>query len=216
MIKNLRDPISSLTHIVGAIAALFGGVLLLILGWGDTVRVLVLLLYAVSLVLMLTASSIYHAVKASPQVILGLRKFDHCAIYLQIAGTYTPICYQYLSGTWRWGILSVIWIMAVAGIIIKLFIINAPRWVTAGIYLIMGWLAIFAIQEILRTLPVEALGWLIAGGLFYTVGAVIYITKKPNPFPKVFGFHEIWHIFVLLGAFSHFILVILYVANLHT
>ena len=211
-IQKLRDPVSALTHIIGAVLALLGSILLIVLGWGDTIRVLVLSLYGVSLVLMFTSSGLYHAVKAGPQVILGLRKLDHCAIYLQIAGTYTPICYQYLNGGWRWGILSVIWIMAIAGITVKLFIIKAPRWVTAGIYLVMGWLAIFAIQEILQTLPAGALVWLISGGLFYTVGAVIYITKKPDPYPMRFGFHEIWHIFVLLGAFSHFILVLFYIA----
>lgn len=211
-IKNLRDPVSALTHIIGAILAFIGSLFLIFLGWGDTTRVLVLALYGVSLVLMLTSSGLYHAVKAGPEVILGLRKLDHCAIYLQIAGTYTPICYQYLDGAWRWSILGIIWIMAITGIIVKLFIIKAPRWVTAGIYLIMGWLAIFAIQEIMRTLPASALVWLISGGLFYTIGAIVYIAKKPDPYPMQFGFHEIWHIFVLLGAFSHFFLVLMFIA----
>ncbi len=210
--KILRDPVSSITHIVGALASVIGLGVMLFFSLGGLARNLVLVVYGVSLILMFSASAIYHAVLAKPQVILLLRKFDHTAIYLQIAGTYTAVCYQYLSGGWRFGILFTIWLMAVAGIIVKFFFINAPRWVSAGIYLIMGWTALVAIRQILSAMPAVALAWLLAGGILYTVGAVVYITKKPDPWPKVFGFHEIWHIFVLLGAFAHFILVAFFVA----
>jgi hemolysin III len=102
--------------------------------------------------------------------------------------------------------------MALIGILVKLFVINAPRWVTAGIYLIMGWLAVFGLKEMLTTMPAGALIWLLMGGFFYSVGAVIYITRKMDFFPGVFGFHEVWHIFVVLGCLSHFILIARYIA----
>jgi hemolysin III len=161
---------------------------------------------------MFSASATYHLVQAGPKVLLWLRKLDHSAIYLLIAGTYTPICLYYFSGFWRMGLLIVIWALAFLGIAVKLLIIRAPRWVTAGVYLVMGWLALAGMGEILRSLPAGALIWLLLGGLFFTGGAVIYILKKPDLFPGVFGFHEVWHIFVILGALSHFVLVAAYVA----
>jgi hemolysin III len=168
--------------------------------------------YGISVILLFSASATYHLVKANPQVIQRLRKIDHSAIYLLIAGSYTPICLYFFEGFWRWGLLGIIWSMALIGIIVKVFVINAPRWVSAGIYLVMGWLSIMAVQEMLRAMPVGALVWLVLGGLFYTVGAVIYITKKMDFYPGVFGFHEVWHIFVILGSFSHFIVIAVYIA----
>jgi hemolysin III len=143
-----------------------------------------------------------------------LRKLDHLAIYLLIAGTYTPICLFYLPGAWRTALLATIWVLAAAGMAVKLFIIKAPRWITAGVYLVMGWLGVVAIGEVLGHAPVGMLLWLLAGGLFFSVGAAIYITKRPDPYPGRFGFHEIWHIFVVLGAFSHFVIMAAYIAPL--
>jgi hemolysin III len=156
---------------------------------------------------MFAASAAYHLALAGDRVLLMLRKLDHSAIYLLIAGTYTPICLLFFRGFWREGLLAIIWGMALTGIIVKMFIIRAPRWVSAGIYLVMGWLCVMGFREILATLPAGALGWLLAGGLFYTIGAVVYITKKMDLLPGLFGFHEVWHIFVILGALSHYLLV---------
>jgi hemolysin III len=212
MNKKFRDPVSGLTHLAAAIAAFFGLLALLYAGRGSLEKEISFLIYGLSLILMLSASAAYHLANAEPNVILTLRKMDHSAIYLLIAGSYTPICMFFFTGFWHWGLLTIIWIMALTGIGIKLFVIHAPRWITAGVYLLMGWLCIMAIQEMLRTMPAQAIGWLIAGGLFYTFGALIYILKKPDFFPGVFGFHEIWHIFVILGAFSHFILIAAFIA----
>lgn len=132
-----------------------------------------------------------------------MRKLDHSAIYLLIAGTYTPICLTFFTGFWRGGMLAIIWSLALIGIVVKIFVIHAPRWLTAGIYLLMGWLSIAAIRQILAALPAGGLFWPVLGGLFFTVGALIYVLKKPDPWPGVFGFHEIWHIFVILGVLSH-------------
>ena len=209
---HLRDPISSLTHLGGAAAALVGVVILLLVGWGTTGKVISLAIYGASLVLMFASSGIYHMVKARPKVIEILRKVDHSAIYLLIAGTYTPLCFNEFSGFWRWGMLAIIWSLALVGIGFKVFIINAPRWLTAGIYLGMGWLGVGAIGEMLAVVPAGALAWLLAGGIAYSLGAVIYITKKLDFVPGVFGFHEVWHIFVILGALAHFIGILVYVA----
>ncbi|MBI9049699.1 MAG: hemolysin III family protein [Anaerolineaceae bacterium] len=210
MINKLRQPISGLSHLLGAVLAFIGLIVLIIKGWGDTTRVISYLIYGISLILMFSASAIYHLTSLSEKGQLLLRKMDHLSIYLLIAGTYTPICLLFFSGFWRTGLLIIIWSMALIGIIVKLFVINAPRWVTAGIYLIMGWLCIMAVGEMLRTMSPAAIAWLLIGGVLYSVGAIIYITKKLDFIPGIFGFHEIWHIFVLLAAASHWLMIAMF------
>ncbi|MEW5868586.1 MAG: hemolysin III family protein [Chloroflexota bacterium] len=210
--SSLRDPVSGLTHFFAAFVALGGLVALLVVGWGPPGKTLSLAIYGVSLVTMFATSAAYHMVKARPAVVEILRKVDHSAIYLLIAGAYTPYCINMFSGFWKWGMMAIIWSLALIGIGVKIFIIKTPRWLTAGVYLVMGWLSLAAIGEFLTALPVAAIVWLAAGGVFYTVGAVIYITKKLDFFPGKFGFHEVWHIFVILGALAHFIGVLVYIA----
>lgn len=213
MFRKFREPVNGLTHLVAAVAAAGGLALLLYLARHDGAKAAALALYGITLVLMFSASAAYHLAAAGPRGLLFLRKLDHSAIYLLIAGSYTPLCLHFFTGFWRSGMLAVIWALALIGIGVKIFVIRAPRWVTAGIYLLMGWLALAGIREIVATLPAGALTWLLLGGLFYTAGAVIYMLKAPNPWPGVFGFHEIWHLFVILGAFSHFVLMAAYVAR---
>ncbi|HUV15761.1 MAG TPA: hemolysin III family protein [Pelolinea sp.] len=204
---KIREPFSAISHFFGAAAAFLCIYLLLAQGSVTPVKSISLLIYGVCLFAMFCASGVYHAVTADPGTIEVLRKIDHSAIYLLIAGTYTPFCVVVFSGFWQCGLLAMIWSLALAGIAVKSFIIRMPRWITAGIYVIMGWLSLFAARELYLRLTTNTLGWLVAGGIFYTIGAVIYITKKGNPFPGIFGFHEIWHIFVLLGAAAHFMAV---------
>jgi len=205
--EKFRDPVSGLTHLGAAAAALIGSGLLVLQNLHDSARWLPLLVYGICVVGLFSASATYHLVKTGPEATRRLRKWDHAAIYLLIAGTYTPLCLHFFTGFWREGLLAVIWGMALVGIVVKLFVINAPRWVTAGTYLVMGWMAVLAAGEMLRSMPAAAILWLALGGLFYTVGAVIYITKKMDFYPGVFGFHEVWHIFVILGALCHFVLI---------
>jgi hemolysin III len=207
MYAKLRDPISGLTHFAGIIGALTGLVVLLVLSDRHLPTLISLVVYGASLVLMFTASTVYHSVRAAPGVIHVLRKIDHAAIYVLIAGTYTPFCINAFEGFWRWGFLSIIWGLALVGILVKVFFMRAPRWITAGVYVIMGWLCMFAIQEMLASLTTGTIAWLATGGIVYTLGAVIYITRKLDFKPGVFGFHEVWHLFVLLGAATHFIAV---------
>ena len=212
MVPGLREPVNGLTHLFAAFAASLGLVALVYLAKDNPAKLASLIIYGSTLVLMFSASAAYHLIRAGPRITLLLRKLDHSAIYLLIAGTYTPICLQYFTGFWRLGFLAVIWSLGLAGIAAKFVVIRAPRWITAGIYLLMGWLSVAAVGEIMAAMPAGALAWLLAGGVFYTGGAVIYILKKPDPVPGAFGFHEIWHIFVILGTFSHLALMLAYIA----
>ena len=212
MLKKLREPVNGLTHFFAAIMAAVGLVVLLILGWHNLVKAISLSIYGVSLILLFAASATYHLVVAGPKIIAILRKLDHAAIYLLIAGSYTPMCAIMFTGFWKWGLLAIVWSLALIGIVIKMFIMNAPRWVSAGIYLAMGWMCIAAINEMIRVLPAGALAWLMIGGVIYTLGAIVYATKKMDFFPGKFGFHEVWHIFVILGALAHFISIAVYIA----
>ena len=207
MLKKLREPVNSLTHWAGAILALAGLVALLIVGWGMPLKVVSLVIYGVSLIFLFSASATYHMVQVKDKALEIFRKVDHAAIYFLIAGTYTPFCINAFTGFWKWGMLTIIWSLALIGIVVKIFIIRAPRWLNAGIYVVMGWLCIGAAGQMLTALPAWVLTWLIIGGVTYTLGAVVYSTKMFNFVPGVFGFHEVWHIFVLLAAAAHFVAV---------
>jgi len=207
MLKKLREPVNSLTHWTGAILALAGLIALLIVGWGAPLKVASLIIYGVSLIFLFSASATYHMVQVKDKALEIFRKIDHAAIYCLIAGTYTPFCINAFTGFWKWGMLTIIWSLAIIGIVIKVFIIRSPRWLNAGIYVAMGWLCVGASGQLLAALPAWVLTWLIIGGVTYTLGAVVYSTKMFNFVPGVFGFHEVWHIFVLLAAAAHFVAV---------
>lgn len=208
MFKKLREPVNSLTHWGGAILAVIGLIALLIVGWSTPAKLISLVVYGVSLIFLFSASATYHMVQVKDKALEIFRKIDHSAIYVLIAGTYTPFCVNALTGFWKWGMLTVIWSLAVIGIVVKIFYIRAPRWLNAGIYIVMGWLVLAVIGQIVANLSPWVLTWLIVGGVTYTLGAVVYMTKMFNFKPGVFGFHEVWHIFVLLAALFHFIAVL--------
>ena len=212
MLNRLREPVNGLTHYFAAILAVVGLAVLDVISRNDWPKQLSFVVYGASLTLLLLASAAYHLIKGSPQRIQFLRKLDHTAIYFLIAGTYTPICFNMFTGFWRWGLLSIIWAIALAGSGFKIAFIKTPRLLTAGVYVIMGWLAVMGVNEIIRVFPVAAIIWLAAGGLFFTVGAVVYVTKMFNFAPGVFGFHEVWHLFVIGGCACHFMVMLLYVA----
>lgn len=209
---KFREPFSGLSHLAAAAAAAAGLAGLLVFGRMDALTTASVVLYGVSLILMFSASAAYHLVSARASVTLLLRRLDHSAIYLLIAGTYTPICLFFFSGFWKWGLLGVVWAIGLAGVAVKLFVIHSRRWVNAGIYLLMGWLGIAAIREMVTAMPAGALAWLAAGGLFFTVGALVYAFKWPRLRPPAFGFHEAWHLFVILGCLCHFIVIARYIA----
>ncbi len=207
MLKKLREPVNSLTHWGGAVLALVGLIALLIVGWSTPAKIISLAIYGVSLIFLFSASATYHMVRVKDKALEIFRKIDHSAIFVLIAGTYTPFCVNAFEGFWKWGMLSIIWSLAFVGIMVKIFYIGAPRWLNAVIYVVMGWFSVAAAGQMLATLPVWVFTWLIIGGVVYTLGAIVYATKIFNFKPGVFGFHEVWHIFVLLAAAAHFVAV---------
>jgi len=214
MISKMREPVNGLTHLAGALAAVIGQIVLLTMAWSGVEKFVSVLIYGFSLILLFASSATYHLVQAGPKTVQNLRKLDHSAIFLLIAGTYTPICMIAFTGFFRWGLLLIVWSIAIIGILVKLFYINSPRWLSAGVYVLMGWLCVSAAGQMLTALSPVALTWLIVGGAVYTLGAIVYATKIFNFIPGVFGYHEVWHIFVLAGAAAHFIAVLSIVARI--
>jgi hemolysin III len=209
-----REPISGLSHLAGVILSLVGLAVLLVLSWGDAWRSASFALYGVTLVLLYTASTLYHSLHVGPRWLARLKAFDHSAIYVLIAGTYTPVVLVTLrdhSPVWSWTLFGLVWGFALVGIILKLFWLYTPRWLTAGLYLALGWMALVAVMPLVQALPPGGFFWMLIGGFFYSSGAVIYALKRPDPVPGVFGFHELWHLFVLAGSISHFMMMLLYV-----
>jgi hemolysin III len=212
--RVFKDPVSGLTHLATAVAAVAGAAALVVVSPPALAARLALLAYGASLVLLFSASSAYHLVKTTARRELLLRKLDHTAIFLLIAGTYTPVCVIVLSGAWRWGLLLAIWSMALVGIVFKFATMRAPRWLSVVIYVAMGWLGVVGFGPLLEALPLAAFGWLLAGGLLYTAGAVVYATKRLNFRPGVFGFHEVWHLFVTAASTAHYVFILAYIAPL--
>lgn len=212
--KYFREPISGFTHLFGAIVSLVGLILLI---WkkltatnNSPLALFAVVVFGLSLIFLYTASTVYHLVCSKEKIILFLRKLDHSMIFVLIAGTYTPICLIALEGLWRWGLFIVIWSVAIVGIILKLTWFECPRWLYTFVYIAMGWLAIFAISPLSKALPQSGIALLIGGGIVYTLGGLIYAFKWPKLNLKYWGFHEIFHLFVLGGSFFHYMLVIRY------
>jgi hemolysin III len=214
--KKFRDPISGLTHFVGFLLSIAALVLLVIYAaiQGTIWHIVAFAFFGTSLILVYGASSMYHLLPLSSHGITILRRIDHSMIFVLIAGTYTPVCLIPLRGAWGWSLFGVVWCMAIAGIFQALFWIQAPRWFSTSLYLIMGWLVIIALYPLVQSIPIGGIIWFVLGGLSYTVGAIIYALKRPNPVPGIFGFHEIWHLFVMAGSFCHFWAMFSYVLKI--
>jgi len=205
--KYLHDPVSGLIHFLAVILSLIGTYILIYNSLYPVLRfwhVVSFTVFGLGLILLYTASTLYHWLPVSKAAKRMLRKFDHFMIFILIAATYTPVCVIPLRGPWGWFIGVSIWLLALFGIAVDYFYVSAPRKFTAAIYIVMGWFVIIAIWPVLNILKLNGFLWLLAGGLFYTFGGMIYARKKPDPWPEVFGFHEIFHIFVVLGSLFHF------------
>ncbi|MEW6724729.1 MAG: hemolysin III family protein [Bacillota bacterium] len=213
MFRKLKDPASALSHLLGALLSVAGLVYLLCRAVTQATvwHTVSFAIYGGSLILLYTASTVYHAVRASEHWTRILRKLDHSMIFVLIAGTYTPICLVVLEGAWRWSLLSGVWAIAVAGIVLKLLWLEAPRWLSTVIYVVMGWLVVVASAPLTRSMVPAGLWWLLAGGILYSVGAAIYGTKWPRITIPGFGFHEIFHLFVLGGSLAHFWVMVRFV-----
>ncbi len=208
--KFFREPASGFSHLVGALLSVAGLILLLYVAITnrDVWQIVSFSIFGASMILLYSASATYHLVNASEKAIRILQKIDHSMIFVLIAGTYTPICLTLLRGRLGYWLLTLIWSCAAAGIVMKMFFFDIPRLLYTGVYLIMGWIAVFVIVPLYRAGGPLPLIWLLAGGLFYTAGGIIYAIKKPDILPGWLGFHEIFHIFVILGSAAHYVMIL--------
>lgn len=197
-------PWSAITHGIGAVLAVLGA-LLLLLRAHTSLQLVAFTIYGASMIALYTASTLYHCLRTGIPARRRLRKLDHCSICLLIAGSYTPICLLVLGESCGPALLTGVWCFALAGILLSLFWITAPRWLSAGVYLCMGWLVVFALKPLTGAMPLEGMVWLVAGGVLYSVGGVLYALKWPGRNHPRFGCHEIFHVFILLGSVCHYI-----------
>lgn len=212
MIKShVKDPGSAITHFIGMLMAIFAAVPLLIKAAHEPGRIYIISIavYAVSLILLYAASTTYHTFNRSEKINTVLKKIDHMMIFILIAGSYTPICLLVLKGKTGIILLSIVWGIAILGIVLKAFWVFCPKWVSSVLYIGMGWTCVLAFTQILNSMSPAAFGWLLAGGIIYTIGGVIYALKLPlfNNRHKNFGSHEIFHVFVMLGSACHFVVM---------
>lgn len=212
--KKAMDPVSSETHFIGAVLSAMALIGMMVIGFikqASTLTIVSVLIFGVSSIALYTASFVYHYYNACEEnkIKLLLRKLDHSMIYVLIAGTYTPIALTFLDTPHNYYFTAIIWLIAIIGIIVKLFWLNAPRFISTVFYLLMGWALVFDFPAFYHV-PLGCFVLIAIGGISYSIGAIVYIIEKPNWFAS-FGFHELFHIFVMLGSLFHFIAIYIYV-----
>lgn len=212
---TIREPGSAITHFIGMLMAVIAAMPLLAKAGlsGSRTAVEAMMVFMGSMVLLYGASALYHSVTVPDRILRVFRKLDHMMIFVLIAGSYTPVCMIVLGGKAGYTLLAAVWGIAAAGMLIKALWINCPKWFSSVIYIAMGWVCVFVFGQLLHTLSTEAFLWLLAGGIIYTVGGVIYALKLPifNARHAYFGSHEIFHLFVMAGSVCHFIFMYRYV-----
>lgn len=217
---KVRDLVSGLTHCIGAGLSLIGLVILIVFSaiWGDAYDIVSFTIFGIGLFLLYLFSTLYHWLNIGEKGLTVFKKLDHIMIYILIAASYTPICLGPLRGPWGWSIFGIVWGFAVLGTILTSVWIKAPRALTTAIYLAMGWVVIIAVYPLVKVFNeagmLYSLLWLLAGGLFYTIGGLIYGLKWPKLNFKNFGFHEIFHIFVMLGSACQYWFILYYVLKI--
>lgn len=216
--KKLKDPGSAITHFIGMLMAIFAATPLLIKATRepDRIHLLSLAIFIASMILLYAASTIYHSLNLSEKANRILRKIDHMMIFVLIAGSYTPICLIVLNNSTGRLLCALVWGIALVGIVVKACWITCPKWFSSVLYIGMGWVCVLAFTQIVNALSPAAFGWLLAGGIIYTVGGVIYALKLPifNSRHSCFGSHEIFHLFVMGGSICHFILMYVFIAGM--
>ena len=214
--NGIKDPGSAITHGIALILAMVGTLPLLLKAARepDHLHVIAMAVFMPSMILLYLASTVYHTFDVNGKVNRRLKKFDHMMISVLIAGSYTPICLIALHGRTGIVLCALVWAAAIGGILVKAFWINCPKWFSSVLYIAMGWLCVLAFHPLFLALSRPAFGWLLAGGIIYTVGGVIYSLKMPmfNAKHKMFGTHEIFHLFVMGGSFCHFVVMYYFVA----
>ena len=212
LFRQAKDPLSSETHFIGACLSVVGLIFIVMGGIYKDASASIFLgtfIFGISLMALYSASTIYHYVKGSQKVQSILRKLDHSMIYVLIVGTYTPVVLYCMEAPHSYYFLGILWTIAISGIVLKICWLNAPRIVTTLIYLILGWAVVFDFQSF-TGLPSGCFLLIALGGIAYSIGAVIYLFKKPN-ISKRFGFHELFHIFVMIGSFLHYLAIFFYI-----
>ncbi|HZP82808.1 MAG TPA: hemolysin III family protein [Chthonomonadaceae bacterium] len=204
----VREPFSGISHLVGAILSVVGFMALLILARGKPLHTVGFAIYGVSLILLYSASALYHSLPVSERHLDGLQRLDHSAIFLLIAGTYAPVCLVLLRGAWGWSLLTAEYVLAALGIVSVIAFKSRPDWLRVVLYLGMGWLALIALPALQAILSGAAMAWLLGGGILYTLGTVVYATDRPRLWPGRFGPHDLWHLFVMGGSACHFALML--------
>ncbi|WP_042357055.1 PAQR family membrane homeostasis protein TrhA [Bacillus rubiinfantis] len=214
MNNYIREPINGLTHLVGAILSFIGLLAMVIkaaLTTPTPLAITAVIIFGISMILLYSASATYHMVIAKDKVIAFLRRLDHSMIFILIAGTYTPFCFISLSGKTGIILFSIIATVAISGVVFKMVWFHCPRWISTVLYIVMGWMIVFVFSPLAGSINSFGLFLLVLGGIFYTVGGVIYGAKPKFLAFKQWGFHEIFHVFILLGSLAHFLSVFLYV-----
>jgi hemolysin III len=211
---KIREPFNGLSHLIGAVLGIAALVVLVCLARGKPWHVSAFAIYGATLILLYLASALYHLLPVSERGVERLRTVDRVGIYLLIAGTYTPLCLVPLRGAWGWSLFGVVWGLALLGSLCEIVWRRAPHWLGVVLYVLMGWLIVVAAGPLTRTLSGAGLAWLIAGGVVYSVGTVIFATERPRLWPGVFSSHELWHLFVLGGSACHFVMMVRFVAPL--
>jgi len=195
------------SHLAGVLLSVAGMIFLFRVASESVPAIITALIYGLSIIFLFSASSLYHAFKKEENEVSFWRRMDRLAIFFMIAGTYTPVCYFCLDGTWRWAMISLQWGLVGFGVLSQLFFPKAPRSLYAIIYLIMGWLAIFPMGQILSNMSSPQKILLFTGGIAFTAGGLIYAIKRPRLLPGIFSFHELFHIFVLMGGVLHYAMI---------
>ncbi len=213
---TIREPGSAITHFIGMMMAIIAATPLMVKAATDADRIvfIALAVFICSMVALYGASALYHSVTVKDSILKVFRKLDHMMIFVLIAGSYTPVCLIILGGNLGYTLLAVVWGIAILGMALKAFWITCPKWFSSVIYIAMGWVCVAVFGPLWNILPHAAFGWLLAGGIIYTIGGVVYALKLPlfNAKHEFFGSHEIFHLFVIGGCICHFIFMYLYVA----
>jgi len=203
MLSKLKEPFSGLSHLAGAVISIPVTIALAVYAYFNSSPVFAFVIFGISLLLLYSASAVYHLLPVSDKITAVLRKVDHSMIFVLIAGTYTPVALGPMRGAWGYTLFGVIWGIAIAGILMKVFWLGAPRWLSTSIYVLMGWTAIIFFVPLVRTVSIAGIILVVTGGVLYTLGALIYGTKRPKLNLKIFGYHELFHLFVLGGSATH-------------
>ena len=207
MMQRFRQPVNGFTHLTAAVLATWALFYLILVTHSNPVKLLAVIIYGLSLITLYGASAIYHLSHGSEQKLLMLERIDHAAIYLLIAGSYTPICLSVITGEWSWILLVLVWVLAVIGIIYKLLFLTNPGIFSLLYYMLMASIVFIAPPSVIQMIPPEAVVLLLTSGVIFIVGALIFGFEKPNPHPLL-GHHELWHLFVMTGSALHFVALI--------